>query len=89
MADWAERAVSSLSQGQRQQVCWLALLIAAPRVLLLDEPFSQLDTRLRSDFRQWVFGHVRRHGLPTLLVTHDRADAEAAGGRVIELQAPA
>ena len=43
MAHWAERAVSSLSQGQRQQVCWLSLLIASPQVLLLDEPFASLD----------------------------------------------
>ena len=43
LADWAERAVSSLSQGQRQQVCWLSLLIATPDVLLLDEPFASLD----------------------------------------------
>lgn len=41
--DWIGRAIGSLSQGQRQQVCWLALLIAAPRMLLLDEPFSSLD----------------------------------------------
>ena len=43
LTHWAERAVSSLSQGQRQQVCWLSLLIAAPSVLLLDEPFASLD----------------------------------------------
>lgn len=43
LAHWAERAVSSLSQGQRQQVCWLSLLIAAPQLLLLDEPFASLD----------------------------------------------
>lgn len=40
---WAERAVGSLSQGQRQQVCWLSLLIAVPQLLLLDEPFASLD----------------------------------------------
>ncbi|WP_353235459.1 ABC transporter ATP-binding protein [Diaphorobacter ruginosibacter] len=42
-ADWAGRAMGSLSQGQRQQVCWLTLLAAGPRVLLLDEPFASLD----------------------------------------------
>lgn len=40
---WADRAVGSLSQGQRQSVCWLALRIAPHRVLLLDEPFASLD----------------------------------------------
>lgn len=40
---WSERAISSLSQGQRQHVCWLALMIAAPELLLLDEPFASLD----------------------------------------------
>lgn len=43
LEDWAERAVTSLSQGQRQHVCWLALLLAGPRSLLLDEPFASLD----------------------------------------------
>ena len=43
LADWADRAVESLSQGQRQHVCLLAMLIARPRVLLLDEPYASLD----------------------------------------------
>lgn len=43
LADWAARAVGSLSQGQRQRVCWLALQLAGPRTLLLDEPFASLD----------------------------------------------
>ena len=40
---WSERAIGSLSQGQRQHVCWLALMIASPELLLLDEPFASLD----------------------------------------------
>lgn len=43
LGHWVERAVASLSQGQRQHVCWLALMISAPGVLLLDEPFASLD----------------------------------------------
>ncbi|HSW20268.1 MAG TPA: ABC transporter ATP-binding protein [Ramlibacter sp.] len=40
---WSERAIATLSQGQRQHVCWLALSLASPRLLLLDEPFASLD----------------------------------------------
>ena len=43
LAHWAERAVGALSQGQRQQLCWLALCIAGHAVLLLDEPYASLD----------------------------------------------
>jgi biotin transport system ATP-binding protein len=56
LADWAERSIGSLSQGQRQHVCWLALLIAAPELLLLDEPYASLDlpgqARLTQDIAQ-------------------------------------
>lgn len=43
LQDWADRAVTSLSQGQRQHVCWLSLLLAGPHSLLLDEPYASLD----------------------------------------------
>ncbi len=43
LAHWAERAVGSLSQGQRQWVCWLAMRVAQPELLLLDEPYASLD----------------------------------------------
>jgi putative thiamine transport system ATP-binding protein len=62
-------------------------LLSEPRVLLLDEPFNKLDARLRQDFRRFVFEHAEQRRLPILLVTHDAADAEAAGGRVIMLRA--
>lgn len=56
LAHWAQRAVTSLSQGQRQHVCWLALLLAGPATLLLDEPYASLDlpgqARLASDLDQ-------------------------------------
>ncbi|MEO8856417.1 MAG: ATP-binding cassette domain-containing protein [Burkholderiaceae bacterium] len=85
LAGLADRDPATLSGGQRARVALMRTLLALPRVLLLDEPFNTLDTLLRSDFREFVFGHVRRHGLPTVLVTHDEADAQAAGGPVITL----
>jgi biotin transport system ATP-binding protein len=70
MGAWAERAIGSLSQGQRQHLCWLALLMAEHDVLLLDEPFSSLDlpgqARLERDIAQAaqqviVSTHVLHH----------------------------
>ena len=63
----------------------MRLLLSKPRAVLLDEPFSKLDTALRQEMRTLVFSQLREAGLPTLLVTHDHADANAAGGPVIEL----
>jgi putative thiamine transport system ATP-binding protein len=63
-------------------------LLSEPHVLLLDEPFNKLDAQLRHDFRRFVFEHAAERGLPTLLVTHDATDAQAAGGRVIGLARP-
>src|SRR5918994_1661438 len=56
------------------------VLLSAPRMLLLDEPFSKLDAELRSQMRELVFAKARTSHLPVVLVTHDEADAEAAGG---------
>ena len=83
----AQRDPATLSGGQRARVALMRTLLAQPRVLLLDEPFNKLDARLRNDFRDFVFDHARERALPVLLVTHDEADARAAGGQVILLEA--
>ncbi|MDN5782776.1 MAG: ATP-binding cassette domain-containing protein [Luteimonas sp.] len=82
---YAKRDPATLSGGQQTRVALLRVLLSEPRAMLLDEPFSKLDTALRDDMRALVFTRVREHGLPTLMVTHDAADAAAAGGPVIEL----
>jgi putative thiamine transport system ATP-binding protein len=72
----------TLSGGQKARVALQRVLLSQPRLLLLDEPFSKLDANLREQTRQMVFGKARQAGLPVVLVTHDEADARAAGGTV-------
>ena len=80
-----DRDPATLSGGQRARVSLMRTLLAQPQALLLDEPFSRLDTALRAQFRAFVFAQIHRQGMPTLLVTHDNADIPP-GGRVVGLR---
>ena len=71
-----------LSGGERQRVALARALAREPRVLLLDEPLSALDPHTRDSVREELAGHLLGFGLPTLLVTHDAADAIALADRV-------
>lgn len=71
---YADVDPTTLSGGQRQRVALMRALLAQPRALLLDEPFSRLDAALRARVREFVFAQVRARGVPTLLVTHDASD---------------
>jgi putative thiamine transport system ATP-binding protein len=83
---FADRDPATLSGGQAARVALMRTLLSRPEALILDEPFSRLDAALRGQVRELVFAEARKYGLPVLLVTHDPADAEAAGGEVIELR---
>ena len=80
-----DRDPGTLSGGQKARVALMRVLLSKPRALLLDEPFSKLDTELRTQIRTFVFDEARRQNLPIVLVTHDQADADATDGRVIHL----
>jgi len=84
---FAARDPATLSGGQKARVALMRTLLAEPRALLLDEPFSRLDAARRGQIRELVFARAKAQRLPVLLVTHDREDACAAGGAVIELGA--
>jgi putative thiamine transport system ATP-binding protein len=85
LAGFADRDPATLSGGQRARVALMRTLLAAPRALLLDEPFSKLDSELRRDFRRFVFDRATADRLPVLLVTHDPDDAAAANGEILTL----
>jgi putative thiamine transport system ATP-binding protein len=79
---FADRDPMTLSGGQRARVALMRVLLSAPQALLLDEPFSRLDTAMRTQTRALVFAMIKQRRVPTLLVTHDDEDARAAGGPV-------
>ncbi|RUO39881.1 ABC transporter ATP-binding protein [Aliidiomarina taiwanensis] len=70
----------SLSGGQYARIALLCTLLAEPQAMLLDEPFSALDAALRQEVRSWTFTQLEEKHMPTLLVTHDKADAR---GRIL------
>ena len=83
---YGPRDPATLSGGQAARVALQRTLLSQPRALLLDEPFSKLDAALRAEMRTLVFDHARARNLPVILVTHDPADAQAAGGKVFALE---
>jgi putative thiamine transport system ATP-binding protein len=85
---FGDRLPSSLSGGQRSRVSLLRALLAEPRALLLDEPFSKLDTALRAQMREFTFNTLRERRVPVVLVTHDEADIPP-GAHVVRLEAHA
>ncbi len=75
LPDLGDRRVGELSGGQEQRVALARALVLEPRVLLLDEPFSQLDPELRGEMRSLVRALHDESDVTTLFVTHDQAEA--------------
>ena len=83
----AERRPLELSGGQRQRVALARALVIRPGVLLLDEPLSNLDLKLREEMRVEIAGLQRRLGITTVFVTHDQGEALVMSDRIAVMNA--
>jgi len=92
----ADRAAPLLSGGQQQRVALARALVHAPRLLLLDEPLSNLDAKLRDQMRLELRALVKSLGITTIFVTHDQVEAMSMSdrvalmrdGRIVQIGAP-
>ncbi|MFN7633315.1 MAG: ABC transporter ATP-binding protein, partial [Acetobacteraceae bacterium] len=83
----ASRYPSELSGGQQQRVALARALVAEPALLLLDEPLSNLDARLREELRTEIRRLQQQMGVTAVFVTHDQAEALALSDRICVMQA--
>ncbi len=83
----ADRRPSQLSGGQQQRVALARTMVIEPKVLLLDEPLSNLDAKLRTEVRRELRDLQRRLGLTTIFVTHDQEEANSICDRIAVMNA--
>ncbi|OZI67348.1 ABC transporter ATP-binding protein [Bordetella genomosp. 11] len=82
LGDYADRRIGQLSGGQRQRVALARALAIQPRVLLLDEPLTALDAKLREQLRVELAQLLRELAITTVIVTHDQEEAMMLGDRI-------
>lgn len=87
LAGMEDRGVDQLSGGQQQRVALARALVVRPRCLLLDEPLSNLDAKLRIEMRREIRRIVKEGGLTAIYVTHDQEEALAMADRMAVLNA--
>jgi ABC-type Fe3+/spermidine/putrescine transport system ATPase subunit len=87
LAGFAPRPATQLSGGQQQRVALARSLVFEPKILLLDEPFSNLDAHLRDAMRAELRRLQRRLGITVLLVTHDQVEALSVSDRIAVMRA--
>jgi ABC-type Fe3+/spermidine/putrescine transport system ATPase subunit len=82
----AKRLPHELSGGEQQRVALARALVGQPRVLLLDEPLSNLDPELRTALRVELARLQRTLGITAVYVTHDREDADEFAHRIVQMR---
>jgi iron(III) transport system ATP-binding protein len=88
LAPMSSRSPATLSGGQRQRVAMARALVIEPRLLLLDEPLSALDAKLRVEFRGMIQQIQRDYRITTIFVTHDQEEALSISDRVVQVGSP-
>ncbi len=83
LSEYGDAYPGELSGGQRARIALLRSLAASPKSILLDEPFSALDVKLRTSVREFTWSKLADAQMPAMLVTHDPADAP---GEVVNLE---
>ena len=86
MAEYAHRKPTELSGGQQQRVALARAIVIKPAVLLLDEPLSNLDAKLRNDLRHQIRDICKSSGITTVYVTHDQKEALSMADKVALLK---
>jgi iron(III) transport system ATP-binding protein len=87
LSEFAGRKPAGLSGGQQQRVALARAIVAEPRVLLFDEPLSNLDSELRESLCLEMASLLRQLGTTAVYVTHDRREAEILADRIVHLSA--
>lgn len=86
IGDLMNRKPNQLSGGQQQRVAIARALVKMPRVLLLDEPLSNLDARLRMQMREEIRRIQRETGITTIFVTHDQEEAMSISDEIVVMK---
>ena len=86
LAHLANRAPNQLSGGQQQRVALARAMVVRPKVLLFDEPLSNLDAKLRAQMRIEIRGIQRRLGITSIFVTHDQDEAMSLSDRIVVMR---
>lgn len=83
LKDLGNRYPNQLSGGQRQRVAFARALAPSPGLLLLDEPFAAIDTKVRQELRSWLKEMIHKVGITSIFVTHDQDEAVEVADEII------